>query len=72
MAMKYKNRCIMCNTPYRQVTRHQHHCIKCLHESGPDLIINQGKFHAEIYTELISYKKLSKLLSSLSKRKENK
>lgn len=65
----YKNKCITCGVPYKQLTRHQHHCIQCLHNRGPDLIVNQGDFHAEVYTELMPYKKLHKLVNSICKKK---
>lgn len=67
----YKHKCIECHQDYKQLTRHQYHCIACLHAKGPDLKIDKGDFHIELYTELVPYKNLRRLMT-LVNRKEVK
>ena len=68
MAMKYRCRCVDCGISFKQVTRHQRRCRSCLYNNGPDLTVKSGDFYIEVYTELMPYKQLNKLMSSIQRR----
>lgn len=48
--------------PGDKLHKNQRVHISCAHKHGPDIIINSGKLHIELYSELISKSQLSKIL----------
>lgn len=64
--------CISCGNRFRPVTVRHKHCLRCLKDVGPDLIIDQGSYHAEIISELMPEYKLNKLLDNLKNNQEVK
>lgn len=68
----YKHVCKSCGRHFKQMTRHQYHCIQCLHKNGPDLVVNVDTFHAELYTELIPYKRLNKFFTAVGRLSKQK
>lgn len=61
-------RCRNCGLYFRPKTRRQQYCVNCTHKFGPDLIIDEGSYHAELYSDLIPTKRLIKLRRLLKRK----
>ena len=72
--MKVVRYCTVCGR--RLVTEHfgyqivkvtPKRCLSCIREAGPDLVINVGNYHAELYTELMRDNDVKRVLTASSK-----
>lgn len=50
-----------------KVTPKRRRCLGCIRDAGPDLVINVGNYHAELYTELMRDNDVKRVLMASSK-----
>ena len=49
-----------------KVTPKRRRCLGCIRDAGPDLVINVGNYHAELYTELMQVNDIKRVLKASS------
>lgn len=49
-----------------RVTPKRRRCLGCIRDAGPDLVINVGNYHAELYTELMQVNDIKRVLKASS------
>ena len=49
-----------------RVTPKRRRCLGCIRDAGPDLVINVGNYHAELYTELMPVNDIKRVLKASS------
>lgn len=50
-----------------KVTPKRRRCLGCIRDAGPDLVINIGSYHAELYTELMKDNDIKRVLTASNK-----